>query len=251
MFSNLWNLLFGPGLEISYSRINAYRTCPQKYRLQYIEGKRVPPNPYISFGISIHKTLEDFHLKKNGDIDDLFESYDTCWVNEGFVSPHQAHEYFEKGRKLLENYWQDNVNLKSEVLYVEKEFSFPVGRNAMRGIIDRIDRHPDGQYEVIDYKTHSELWDQKKADADLQMSIYALACKKAIGIEPGYFSYYFLSHGTKVNTNRTDEQLEDALRTAKDVIEKVRRGVFTPNTGHCPKCDFRKSCPHSAAKRQD
>ena len=49
-----------PPLELSYSKISAYRFCPWKYKLVYVMGQRVAPNPYISLGLTIHRTLEDF-----------------------------------------------------------------------------------------------------------------------------------------------------------------------------------------------
>ena len=36
---------------------------------------------------------------------------------------------------------------------VEKAFTFRMGRHTLRGRVDRVDRLPDGNYELIDYKT--------------------------------------------------------------------------------------------------
>jgi len=251
MFKELarrFSSLFKPGIEISFSRINAYQFCPCKYKLIYLKGQKVQPTPYISLGISIHRTLEDFHSRKAGDIEELIDSYNKSWKNEGFNSPQQAYEFFEKGRRMLENYFRENLSLKSEILHVEKEFSFEFGKNRMRGIIDRIDRHPDGTFEVIDYKTHNEIWKQEKADADLQMSIYALACERALGFKPDVLTYYFLAFGKKLVTRRTREQLESAVRTVQSTAEKISGGLFAPDKAACPRCDFRKTCSESNAR---
>ena len=49
------------------------------------------------------------------------------------------------------------------------------------GSIDRIDRLPSGGIEVIDYKT-GRVSSQKGVDESLQLSIYALACRDALGL---------------------------------------------------------------------
>jgi RecB family exonuclease len=238
--------LLRPGIEVSYSRINTYLTCPWKYHLVYREGKRVPPTPFISLGLSIHRALEHFHGSKGTQLSDLIESYDTVWVNEGFQSPQQTHDFYQRGLAMLEQYFAATADSKTEILFLEKEFRFLLGRHRMRGIIDRIDRHPDGTYEVIDYKTHNELWKQEKVDADLQIGIYALACTRALGFTPQLLSYYFLAHNRKVSTTRTPEQLASALAVIEDTARKIQQGDFTPNRNHCYRCDFKKSCPHAA-----
>ena len=244
------SLLFKPGVEISYSKLNAYLSCPYKYLLVYEKGMKVPPNPYISLGQSVHRALEGFHLKKAGDIDDLMDCYNASWVNEGFNSPQQAFEFFEKGRRMLESYYRDSLNLKTEVLFVEKEFRFKLGKHLVRGIMDRVDRHPDGKYEVIDYKTHSEMWKQDKADADLQLSVYALGCERALGFKPDLLTFYFVAAGERLSTTRSSLQLAAAARTAADIAGRISCRVFTPNPSFCPRCDFKKTCPRSTAKKE-
>jgi RecB family exonuclease len=239
---------FRPGVEVSYSRINAYLTCPWKYRLMYREGKRIPPNPFISLGISVHRALEDFHRRKATSLEELMESYDRSWVNEGFASPQQTQEFYEKGQRMLEVYHRASTACTAEIQHLEKEFEIHIGRHRLKGIIDRIDRHPDGTYEIIDYKTHGEAWKQEKVDSDLQLSIYSLACSRALGIEPKLLSYYFLAHDRKMSTRRSAQQIAETIGLINKVAEKIGRDEFVPNKTHCPRCDFKKICPHSAAR---
>jgi RecB family exonuclease len=238
--------LLAPGMEISYSRINTYRTCPWKYKLVYEDGLHVPPNPFISLGLSIHRALDDFHKRGAASLDELMESYNRVWVNEGFLSPQQTQEFYERGQAMLERYWKSSAGRTSEIVYLEKDFRMPLGRHMLRGIIDRVDRHADGTVEIIDYKTHAELWTQERVDADLQLGIYALACGRTLGMKPTVLSYYFLARDCKISTRRTDRQLRDVAAAVKDAAGRIMRREFAPNTAHCRKCDFRKSCRHAA-----
>ncbi len=243
--------LFRPGVEISYTRINAYRTCPWKYKLMFEDGLRIPPTPFISLGLSVHRALEDFHLRQGKALDDLIESYDRCWVNEGFVTPQQAHDFYEKGNAMLAAFFRDAAGSTTEIVAVEKEFSLKLGRHRLKGIIDRIDRHSDGTYEVIDYKTHAELWKQERVDTDLQLGIYTLACEKALGITPGSAACYFLAHGKKLSTRRSRAQLKETAVLIADIADKIGRRQYPRNPAHCPRCDFRRSCGHATAQARN
>lgn len=235
-------------LELSYSKISTYHFCPWKYKLIYVDGQRIPPNPYISLGLSVHRALEEFHKNERRDLDDLLDIYNQVWVNEGFQNPQQTMHFYEKGEKMIRQYFEWYKKRKSEIIAVEKEFRFPVGSRILRGIIDRIDRLPDDSYEVIDYKTHAEMWDQSRIDSDLQLTLYALGCKKALQIKPAALSLFFLAHNRVVTTQRTKRQEEEALQEFESVAKKIEKGDFAPDTSKCPKCDFKETCKFSTAK---
>ena len=236
--------------ELSYSKISTYNFCPWKYKLCYVDGMKIPPNPAISLGLSIHKTLDEYHKNKFQTLDDLFEIYNRVWVNEGFQTPQQTQQFYEKGERMLNDYFEFSQKRKTEIFATEKEFSFPIGKRILRGLIDRIDKLPDDTYEVIDYKTHAEMWEQSRIDTDLQLTFYSLGCKNALNIEPALFSFFFLAHNKVVSTQRTKIQEQEALQLLEQVARKIEKKDFTPNPAQCPKCDFRSSCKYSSARNE-
>ena len=242
-----WRRHFGR-LELSYSRLRAYLDCPWLYRTIYVERKRPPLTPSSSLGLSVHRALELYHGRKARSWERLLEFYDACWLREGYESQAQSRAYYERGFKMLRGYWDLDQERKSEVLFVEKEFSFPLGRHRLRGIIDRVDAWPDGTYEVIDYKTVSELWSEERLKQDLQLSIYGLALRRVWNLLPARLSIYFLDHGrilgVPYHPQRDGEVEAKVLEVARGILEER----FEPDASHCPSCDLRQTCPYSVAK---
>ena len=114
----------------------------------------------------------------------------------------------------------------------------------VHGGIDRIDRLPSGGIEVIDYKTGSPR-SQKGVDENLQLTIYALACRDALGLgTPERLTLYYTELGTRQSTVRTDEQLDAARGEILDRVRTIRSGEFTANPGGaCRWCNYRALCP--------
>jgi putative RecB family exonuclease len=214
-----------------------------------LENFYIPGNPDITFGHIVHKTLEQFHGGNNQSQEALFEWYDVSWRNDGFKDPQQIFEYYQRGNKMFENYYQSFSQVNSEVLYVEKSFEANLGKYKFIGIIDRIDKHLDGTYEIMDYKTNIQVWDQERVDKDLQLSFYAYACKNIFRLDPNKISIYFLSANKKIYTKRTQENINDAINTALDVAEKIVLENFEPNITKCATCDFKLKCKYSQYKQ--
>jgi putative RecB family exonuclease len=205
----------------------------------------IPVNSDITFGHIIHKMLEQFHGGGDQSRDALFKCYNNAWKNDGFKDPRQIFEYYHRGNQMLENYYTSFCETKSEVLYVEKSFDINIGKYKFVGIIDRIDKYLDGTYEVMDYKTHVQIWEQERVNKNLQLTFYAYACKNIIGFNPDKISIYFLSNNKKVYTKRTQDDINNAINTAIDIAEKIAVENFDPDLSKCSVCDFRFKCKHS------
>ena len=101
--------------------------------------------------------------------------------------------------------------------------------SVVTGSIDRIDRLPSGGIEVIDYKT-GKVSSQKGVDESLQLSIYALACRDALGLgTPERVTLYFTETATRLSTTRTGAQL-DAARA--NILARTRPSPLRRLRGH-------------------
>ncbi|MBI4051758.1 MAG: PD-(D/E)XK nuclease family protein [Elusimicrobia bacterium] len=228
--------------------MKSYLECPWLYKILYVDLKRRAPTAPSSLGQSIHRTLEAYHREDADSLERLLEFYDEYWVHAGFASAQDQMIYYARGKKMLERYWELDQSRKSKIVFVEKEFEFPLGPHTVRGIMDRVDLSPEGKYHVIDYKTQQEILEEKDLSQNLQLGLYGMALREALGFVPGILSLFFLAHG-KVVSIAYDPSREKRVRgILLDVGARISRREFKPDPRHCPRCDFRKTCQYSTAK---
>ena len=138
----------GP-LTLSHSAIDDYLTCPAKYR--YSQVLRVPTAPHhaLVYGSALHKAVQEFHrAQARGHVMDereLLVAFDAAWTNEGFVSRDHEQARLESGRDALRRFREAQLLPDAVVpAWVEREFSFSLGGDRIRGRFDRVDIVADG-----------------------------------------------------------------------------------------------------------
>lgn len=237
--------------KISYSRINTYLFCPHKYKLIYLENKYIPLNSDISFGNSIHKTLDHFYKAGIYSYENLMDSLNFCWESSGYENHQEAYISYLRAVDVLNNFWQTYGKYPAKKIYTEHNFKTEIGKYPFIGIIDRIDEYEDGTRELVDYKTHKVIWEQEKVDNDLQLSLYCYGCKAALGFIPDKIAIYFLSQNKKIYTTRNQEQIDNAVKLSVNIADKINNEEFEPNTEKCSFCDFKASCKFSKLKTKN
>jgi putative RecB family exonuclease len=119
----------------------------------------------------------------------------------------------------------------------------------LRGIIDRIDRAPDGALRVVDYKTASAVKEGYESKALFQLRVYALILWRTRGVVPRMLQLVYLGATSELVRYEPDEA--DLLATERKVeaiweaIEAAQRtGEFEPSPGRqCDWCAFKAHCP--------
>ncbi|MGB2578729.1 DNA helicase-2/ATP-dependent DNA helicase PcrA [Elusimicrobium simillimum] len=231
--------------ELNYSKVKTYLECPLLYKYKYVEGKRDGLVPASSLGVSIHRTLEEYH-KRSNDPSEIIRYYNNCWLGAGYSSAAEQMEYYLKGKKMLEAYEQAEYERKTVVDSTEREFIFEHGRWTFRGKIDRTDLWPDGSWEVIDYKTGPEFDENYDVRSSLQMGIYAVGARRAWNMKKGKASIYHVAVGKVQSADFDAFNEEEILKTFIEVGKKIEMVSFEPNTNHCEHCAFNTRCPKSA-----
>jgi DNA helicase II / ATP-dependent DNA helicase PcrA len=236
------------GLMLSASDIETYRTCPLKYKFARVF--RIPQEPTLNqrFGIAVHQVLERYHVGGMTSLDDMVGLLESAWRRGGFGYSDEERQLLGKARAALERYWNRWRDDPAEPVWFERQFSFRLGPHMLRGRVDRVDRLPDGGYELIDYKTGRPKTPAQLRD-DVQLALYALAASEAWDLEASQQSYLYVLDDEKVPLPPAAVDRDWVADTVMTVGEGILAQGFepTPSYAACSMCDYRIVCP--AAER--
>jgi DNA helicase-2/ATP-dependent DNA helicase PcrA len=241
----------GDGVILSASDIDSYRACPLKYKFARVF--RIPQEPTLHqrFGILVHQVLERYHAggEQLGPLAELTALLDAGWRRGGFGDSEEERQLRAKAAAALTRYHERARSQDSQPVWFERQFTFKLGPHLLRGRVDRVDRLPGGEYELIDYKTGRPKTGAQLA-ADVQLSLYALGAREAWDLEASSQAYYYLLDDLKVSVPADQGDRADWIRAvAIEVAERIRAQEFepTPSLETCSICDYRLACP--AAER--
>jgi DNA helicase II / ATP-dependent DNA helicase PcrA len=240
----------GNGLALSASDLELYRTCPLKYKFARVFG--IPQEPTINqrFGILIHRVLEQFHKEREAGtggedgLRRLMRLFEAGWRRGGFGTTDDELQYRDKALEALRRYWEQEESAEADPVWIERKFDFSIGPHHLRGRVDRVDRLPDGGYELIDYKTGERKSEAELAD-DLQLALYRVAAREAWDLEAELGSYYYVLDAEKVAVGSSADDTERVERTVLQVGEGILSQDFEPRPSPavCSWCDYRLICP--------
>jgi DNA helicase-2/ATP-dependent DNA helicase PcrA len=240
---------------LSASDIDTYRTCPLKYKFARVF--RIPSEPTIHqrFGIVVHQVLERFHAAEGaagGSLADLLGLLDAAWRRGGFGDSEEERQLRGKAAAALTRYHERFQSAESEPVWFERAFAFRLGPHLLRGRVDRVDRLPGGEYELIDYKTGRPKTGAQLAE-DVQLSLYAVGAREAWSLDASRQAYYYLLDDEKVSVGSGSGGGGDRAEWIREVAMEVAEGILsqgfepTPSFAACSICDYRLVCP--AAER--
>jgi DNA helicase-2/ATP-dependent DNA helicase PcrA len=274
-------------LSLSFYQIDDYLTCPLKYKYAHVLRVPLAPHHAIVYGSALHKAVQLFHNRHARGVvmteDELIEAFEAAWSNEGFVSRDHEEARLDAGRAALRRFRAAQLAPDAVIpTYVEREFSFALGGDRIRGRWDRVDIEPleGGAQErvadefepmadviaptlgmlgpervtITDYKS-SDVRDPAKARLrareSLQLQIYAMAYEAMTGRLPDAVALHFLESGLVGRVEIDPKRLAKArARIAKAAAGiRARDYTATPEYLACTYCAFREICPSSVAGR--
>jgi DNA helicase-2/ATP-dependent DNA helicase PcrA len=242
----------GEPLELSFTQIDDYLTCPRKYHLRHVARVPTAPHHALVFGNALHQAVAVANLARLRDrpveLDGVLGTLEAHWSSEGFLSAEHEAARYAAGQAALRRYVE---RLEDEdgsgILAVEQAFTFRLGRDRIRGRYDAV-RTVQGRTVITDYKsgdTRDPVKARERARNALQLQIYAMAWEAEHGRRPDAVELHFLEGDVIGRVTPTDAQLERARSKVATAADGIRAGVFeaTPGFPACDWCPFRRICP--------
>lgn len=241
-------------MRISYSALDTYKSCPLKYKYQQIDKIKTPKSKEAVFGTILHSTMKFIHTPGilSPTLEQAMEFFSNSWNPAVFDSPEEERAAFVQGVKIIQDYYQKNNPADFNIVNLESRFQIEIGekdnKHIISGIIDRIDRTPDG-FEIIDYKTTKKMPTQDRVEGDMQLSVYLAAFlsyypEERKNMNKLKVSLYFLKHGVKLSATRTEEQLKENEAIFLETIKLIEEGKFEPTISPlCDWCGYQNICP--------
>jgi DNA helicase-2/ATP-dependent DNA helicase PcrA len=276
-------------LTLSFSGIDAYLSCPLKYKLGHVVRVPVPPHHAMIYGSALHRAVQEFHRRHaRGDVmteEELDAAFEAAWTNEGFLSRDHEAARLAAGRATLRRFRAAQLEPGAVIpAYVEREFSFSLGGDRVRGRWDRVDiepadpakpattrdveegsavQHADTvaptlgltgreRVTITDYKT-SDVREtsraRQRARDSLQLQIYAMAYEAVSGRLPDAVQLHFLDTGIVGRAEVDPRRLAKGRERIATAAAGIRARDYTPKPSPttCGYCPFRAICPSSVA----
>lgn len=251
--------------HISFSELKNWAQCPYFHKLTYVDKIRLfEGNEYTAFGTAIHSTCEKLLLLKEEEELDAKNYFTLEFIKE-------LEALKEKGIELrsdMVNSMRDQGTMlvtkvlpalydhfgSFELVSAEEALMVPITEftakeYSFKGFIDVVLKTDDGKYHVIDWKTCSWGWDQRrKADPILnyQLTLYKRFFGQKYNIEMKDIETHFALLKRTAKKDNVEifrvtsgpKKMKNALNLMTRALYNITKKNYLKNRLSCKQCDF-------------
>jgi len=273
-WATIFTRRFGPEHTWSASRLETYRTCPFFFFIS--QALRLEPRQIPAEGLDARQLGNIYHhifeavynrVPHVTDLEALLAALPEVAAEILDAAPHREQfrptAWWEQTRAEITAHAR-----RSLVALVELAGDFiPTGNEApfglqdgpplrvvdsngdiflLHGMIDRVERTPDGHVRIIDYKTAGKSGFNNRAIIEgkkLQLPLYALAAQEALGLGTVIDGFYWHIRQAEHSDftlagfeGGPAGAIETSVQVAWEAVRGARAGRFTPTApeGGCP-----------------
>ncbi len=245
---------------LSPTRIRTYLLCEVKYYHSYLnpQGKLYQrAKREYSFGTTMHAVLEHLHAQGGVEaisVEQLQQVMQQQWISAGYQTPQEEQMFQQMAASLLEQYHSQQqealqvvpIEQRPRLFMQERLLRMDMGLFALVGRVDRVDEHPDGTLEIIDYKSFRASVTPEEVRNDLAMCCYQLLLKHHYPDRRVMATIVALQTGEYASASLTDEELQefrqDIRLLGEEIIGRDFEYLQPRRIPHCDECDFLPLC---------
>jgi putative RecB family exonuclease len=247
--------------RLSPTKIGTFRACPQSFAFRYVEGREEPADRFMVRGTLVHEVCERlFDLPATQRSRAMAVALlHRLWermvdrepeLRELFRDAQDAGTWIVSAERLLDAWFRlespGELSVEGREMFVELAAADgPV----LAGIIDRLDRLPDGTWRVTDYKTSSAPAPGWERGGFFQLRFYAMIVAESLGLTVTRLRLVHLGNGGEIlelpfdpdGVGTVDRQVSALVATMRQSVES---GRWHANVGRrCDWCAFKPCCP--------
>lgn len=225
-----------------------------KYHLTYQDPRGkwyLRSKSYYSFGSTLHKVLERFHDSSDSGVTTTHQAVaalEESWIEAGYNSQEEMMQAMAEGKAIVEGYIEQvkREPVTASTLLVEKMLRMDMGEFVMIGRLDRVDEHPDGTLEVVDYKSGRSGVSSEDVESDLAMGIYQLLLREHYPGRPTRATIIALRAGTRasssLSTGDAESMAADLRVLGGEILNRDWEDAVPVRKSLCAECDFLPIC---------
>ena len=243
---------------LSPSRLADFQACPRRYQHASIERVPQPATYATAKGRFVHFVFEHLFLLPGAERTiDAARSFvppareeiltdDVC--REIGLDDTTLEQLLAETEAIITRYFEmeDPSAVTSEG--VELRIGVDVAGAPLLGILDRLDRDPDGSLTIVDYKTGRLPNRNYDSQTFANTELYAALCEAQLGERPSKIRLMYVTHGEAIERPVSVVNVNARAQAAVGAWTKIKRyyedGEFpaTPSKNACRFCSFKDLC---------
>ncbi len=245
-------------VSLTPSKVASFKDCALAFRFSAIDRLPEPPSPAATKGTLVHRALELLFCEPparrtpDAAMSCLATARREMASDPEFVGLGLDAEaegaFAEEAEALVRRYFELEDPTSVHPIGLELRLEVALGSLTLRGVIDRLDRDPDGGLVVTDYKSGKVpgvVHEQSRLGG---VHFYAFLCEQLLGVRPVRIQLLYLSAPVAIVAQPSEQSVRAMEKRAMAIWRAVEtaceRDDFRPHPSRlCDWCAFRDYCP--------
>jgi CRISPR/Cas system-associated exonuclease Cas4 (RecB family) len=247
--------------HISFSQIDAFETCPKRYKQERLEGVATIPSEPLLDGRHIHAVIEDIvrHCEDHG-LPGVDAAAAADIVQSHFMRSNEpTTERFPEVMVMAKGFAKRYKHHEGELIELEQwiEIELAPGIPPLVGRLDDVRRYKDAEGTFIGNTDYKSSWSAEQSDAnEFQLHLQGLMLKTSYPDERIKVRNAYVRFGIDSDWYEMKPwDYDNVRRRAIAVYERMRRarasGAYPPSPGKaCSYCPIALQCVEALALRE-